>query len=95
MIITATGKKQGNLIIVTVDVENQEIEVDGEMKYMYQLLLQEALEESHAIGGTFWPDKKSALHYYNVLHDYFFDELKSIETDEELETIPFKDGVVY
>lgn len=95
MIITAKGEKQGNLITVTVNVANHEIEVDGDKKHMYQLLLQEALEESHPIGGTFWPDKKSALHYYSVLHDYFFDELKSIETDEELETIPYEEGVVY
>ena len=59
MIITAKGEKQGNLITVTVNVANHEIEVDGDKKHMYQLLLQEALEESHPIGGTFWPDKKA------------------------------------
>ena len=95
MTIVATGTKQGDLITVSIDVDNQQITIKGNNKYMHLLLLNEKLKESHAIGGTYFPPKNSALHYYNVVERYFFDELKSIETDEEIPTIPYEEGLIY
>lgn len=48
------------------------------------------------IGGTFIPDKNSILAYYSIfLYSDFFSKLSNIETEGDLPTLPYEEGVIY
>ena len=49
------------------------------------------------IGGTYFPERNSPLHIYDVLRFHYFDKLISIEVEGDLGVIPCEniEGIVY
>ena len=47
-----------------------------------------------AVGGTYYPDDNTVISAYNVLENYFFDELIDITADN-MEKIPYKENRIY
>lgn len=52
------------------------------------------LKKQYVFAGTFIPKVYSDINIMNVLQYYFFDELKEFSA-EDIEQMPFEDGVVY
>lgn len=61
----------------------------------HRMMVLESLQQEHAVGGTYWPEKDTMLHVFNTLQNYTFDKLIEIDCDGELEEIPYEEGVVY
>jgi len=90
--IKATGKKDGEEM--TVEYVNGHFLFNGKEDVYYDEEIEYEMSMTHAIGGTFFPQKHDLLNVVNVLREYFFDAPADIETDEEIPEIP-DDGRVY
>ena len=68
---------------------------NGQKEPLKEREFQKIMKKQNPIGGTYYPPVNSALNVYNVLENYYFDKLISIECDEPLDEIPFEDGRIY
>ena len=100
MKITAKGKR-GNQEITIVATKN------GKGKYVFEIsgcetifrsgieeMIKRELQRRYVFAGTFIPKVYSDINIMNVLQNYFFDELQSFSA-EDIEQMPFEEGVVY
>lgn len=93
--IRVTGIKNGVKITVACQARDGKIsaEFDG-----YDILKPEfdsLIKKQYPIGGTYFPPINSLLNAKNVLENYFFDKVKTVQIDEEIEQIPFEENRVY
>lgn len=94
--ITARGVLDGQRIGVVCTGGNGSYEIKlSNCDEKHRIMVLESLQQEHAVGGTYWPEKNTMLHVYNTLQNYTFDRLIEIKCDGELEEIPGEDGVVY
>ena len=95
--IDAKGDKDGNQIDVHVDVIDSDARFIFNGKSDYQLEAQIMTRLGKPIGGTYYP-KTLPLQIVAVLSGYFYDtgaDELHVGGDETIETIPFKEGVIY
>ena len=74
-------------------VENEEVDF-----YSSEILKERffsLLDEKRIYAGTFQPDINSEINALNVLKNFLFDELISIEVSDMKEKMPFDKDVMY
>lgn len=91
--IKATGKKDGEKM--TVEYDNGKFLFNGIDDVYYTDELEYELSLTHAVGGTYFPQKDEPLNILNVLENYFFDEHADVETDEQIEEMESEYGRIY
>lgn len=78
---------------LTVEVKDNKVLFNGEENEPLLSLLK---SYNLPMGGTYWADEGSELYYYNILNNSdFFDELKEIETSDNIGTIPYEENVIF
>lgn len=91
--ISATGKINGKEIEVVITDKRNILFNDKE-----DLILEDDFKQGLDSGyhrGMYYPERDSVLNYINVLENHFFDLPVVAKTDEEVEEMPFEEGVVY
>lgn len=78
--------ERGGVITVTFN---------GRQDKFLKQFLDSRLDIAPAMGGTYYPETLDMLAYYNILNTVFFDELQSLETEGNIGSIPYEDGVIY
>ena len=96
--IKVAGKKDGKKEDVSI-----EIYADGEVEYKFngkgnplkEIEFSEILNERHPIGGTYFPERGTALYFLAAVH-YYLDRVDSEEVDgADDEEMPYEEGVIY
>lgn len=97
MKIIAKGQTAGITTIVECRIKDNKITFlfDGEKNSFEEKNVRSLMRQQKPFGGTYYPPVNSALNVYNVLENYYFDRLLSIECDGELEEMPSVEGRVY
>lgn len=95
--VIATGIYCGHIITVEAIKEDQRVVVTFDGRDIPELRehFNELISKQHPISGTYYPDNNSLLAAYNVLSTTFFDSLKKITIEGEIEEIPFEQGKIY
>lgn len=95
--IDAKGDKGGKRIEVHVDIIGTDARYEFNGSADYTLEAQIMTRLGKPIGGTYYP-KTLPLQIVAVLSGYFYDtgaDELHVGGDEPIETIPFKEGVIY
>lgn len=98
MKIKAVGLKENKVVSVTAEWRVNRWVYSTKPKSQKLLNeFQRVVAERHPIGGTYYPREKEPTYVIAAMSGpWFFDKGDAIiETDEEFETIPSENGVVY
>lgn len=92
--LTITGYKNNELMIVTADLTENGVQwaVNGEVGY-FESTFEMLIEDPDVFAGTYVPEKYS---YFNIWQKLlkWFDRVDNVACSEELEA-PWEEGVVY
>lgn len=93
----ATIIAKGDGMTVTVEEHEGSIRIvfDGEENKFMLGKLNDDVEYSPPMGGTFYPQPGTMLAYYNALNTVFFNKLTSLEVDGDIGEIPSEPGYIY
>ena len=88
---------KGDGMTVTVEEQDGSIRIlfDGEESEFMLGKLNDDVEYSPPMGGTFYPQPGTMLAYYNALNTVFFDKLTSLEVDGDIGEMPSEPGYIY
>ena len=96
-----TDRYMGVEVVLTVTEKDNgeiEIETDEEVTHPARERFKQAMESSHAIGGTFWPEPQTILNAIGIIESGFFDAMpweRKIKISGEVGEIPHEEGRVY